>query len=74
VRTFTDATGRRWDVIAGRESWGAIFALFVPRKESGGIRQTPLRATSHDEARSELEALDENGLRRLFEISEPKTL
>lgn len=73
MRTFTDATGRSWDVVAGRESWGAIFAIFIPRKESGEIRQTPLDAASYGEATVELDALSEEDLRAMLDRSDPKS-
>lgn len=75
MRTFEDGSGARWDVVAGRESWGAIFAIFVPREaSSGGIRQAPLKASGYDEAVRELRDVDVAALRALLDASEPKTL
>lgn len=54
----------------GRESWGLQLALFVP---AGGrdepVRQTPLRASSQEEAAAELEAMDDAALADLLERS-----
>lgn len=75
MRTFEDESGARWDVVTGRESWGAIFAIFVPRGRGGrALRQTPLRASGYEEASEELAALDDAGLRELLDRSEPKRL
>lgn len=82
MRSFTDGTGRRWDVVAGRESWGAVFAIFIPSASAGdegdsdttpGIRQTPLRGTGYVEATTRLEELSEADLRAMLDRSDPKT-
>lgn len=74
VRSFSDPEGRPWDVVLGRESWGTHYAIFVPagagRPESP--RQTMLRSGAYDAAWRELEELDDAGLTRLFQASEPK--
>lgn len=72
MRTFRDETGRDWEVVAGRESWGAIVAIFVPRTGGAEIRQTVLRASSYLEATSELARLDERRLRELLRESRLK--
>lgn len=75
MKTFRDEDGTEWDVVAGRESWGAIFAIFLPRDgRRDDIRQAPLHASGYDEAARELDALDEDGLRTLLGRSEPKPL
>lgn len=71
--TFEEPGGERWDVVLGRESWGALFALFIPRGE-GIVRQTQLAASSHEEALQEVEEAGREGLRVLFQKSEPKQL
>jgi hypothetical protein len=73
VRTFADDAGRGWDVVAGRESWGAIVAIFVPRAGQAEVRQAILEATSYGEAEAVLGALDEARLRELLRDSEPKS-
>lgn len=74
MKTFEDESGATWDVVAGRESWGGLLALFIPRNRGGtGVRQAPLRASDYQQALSELHELDENELRRLLEASEPRS-
>jgi hypothetical protein len=72
LRAFTDPEGGEWEVTLGRESWGAFFALFVPRGRVDGIRQTLLEADSADGASRDLAGMNEVELRRLFERSEPR--
>lgn len=73
MRGFTDAEGRSWEAVVGRESWGAFFAIFIPREE-GAVRQVLLSASSYEDATRELADLDAPALRDLFRRSEPKTL
>jgi hypothetical protein len=72
VRTFRDEEGRGWDVVAGRESWGAIVAIFIPGRRGAQVRQTVLHASGHVEATAELASLDESRLRDLLRESQPK--
>ena len=74
MRRFTDGSGRSWEVVAGRESWGAIFAIFIPVDGDDDLRQTPLAASSYQAANAELGALDEASLAALLDRSVPKTL
>jgi len=84
MRSFEDGDGRVWDVVAGRESWGAVYAIFIPRRGSSDAatghreapepRQTALRATGYAEANRELDQLDGDGLRELLTRSDPKTI
>lgn len=60
-------------MVVGRESWGALYAIFVPRKE-GEVRQVILRAESTDDAHRELEAMEREELLSLLDRSEPKEL
>ena len=73
MRRYTDPGGQSWDVVAGRESWGAFFAIFVPRGE-GVVRQAPLRAESAEEASRTLAGLDDEELERLLAASVPKEM
>jgi hypothetical protein len=74
VRRITDRQGNVWDVMVGRESFGALFALFVPaRGNSGQPRQAILSAESQLDAETELAALSTTELGRLLDRSEPKT-
>ena len=73
MERFTDRDGREWDVVLGRESWGASVALFVPRTAAGmAIRQTALSASSHDAAARELSSLDRAALQALLDRSSIK--
>ena len=74
LRSFEDDQGRDWDVVVGRESWGALFAIFVPRGSGGEVRQAPLEATSHEAAARELDQMGEEGLRELLGRSRLKPL
>lgn len=72
MRTFEDSRGRRWEVVAGRESWGAIFAIFVPEAHDADLRQSLLGSSSYEEANGELGRMDEDELRALLARSNPK--
>jgi hypothetical protein len=71
MRKFTDRAGVRWDVVLGRESWGALLALFVPERD-GTARQAMLNASSHDAAMQELNDLDDADMQQLLDRSVPK--
>lgn len=75
MRRFSDARGQAWDVVVGRESWGNLYALFIPsgRGRSDPVRQTLLHAAGYDAAQQELTEMDEAALRELFERSTPKS-
>lgn len=72
MRRFRDERGRDWDVVIGRESWGAFVALFVPRSGDEPVRQVPLGSESRGAAAREVHALDEEELGALLERSRPK--
>lgn len=74
MRKFTDAGGNEWEVVVGRESWGMLYALFVPAGpgRSEPIRQTMLRSSGYDAAQLELEEMDDAALAALFDLSTPK--
>jgi hypothetical protein len=73
MRYLQDQGGTTWDVVLGRESWGASVALFVPPAASDmPNRQTTLAAAGHDQAARDLENMDEIALRALFDRSTPK--
>jgi hypothetical protein len=74
VRRFVDDSGREWEVVAGRESWGAIYAIFVPVTGEQDVRQTQLQASSYEEANLEIDGLDESDLREMLQRSDPKRL
>lgn len=72
MRRFQDARGQPWDVVVGRASWGAFFALFVPVESDASVRQAPLRASSQEAAADELDAMDNASLAALLARSTPK--
>jgi hypothetical protein len=73
MRRFTDAEGRNWDVTIGRESWGALYALFIPvGSRTEPVRQALLQASDHIAAERELDAMDEAALRALLQRSVPR--
>ncbi len=74
MRRFDDDEGRSWEVVAGRESWGALFAIFVPVAAGPDVRQAPLVAASYEEAVALFDRLDDGALRDLLARSEPKQL
>ncbi len=75
MRRYTDSEGRAWDVVVGRESFGALYAIFAPAPGNHHPpRQTPLAGDSSGEAGRELDALSDDEMADLFERSEPKRL
>lgn len=73
MRRFTDRRNRAWDVVVGRESFGALYALFVPAgKTRAETRQTLLDADSQAAAQESVAAMSDDDLNALFERSEPK--
>lgn len=72
MRTFVDREGTRWDVVLGRESWGALLALFVPASGPGPARQALLKASAYDVAMQELNELDDAALQALLDRSTVK--
>jgi hypothetical protein len=74
LRGFRDADGQRWDVVVGRESWGTVVAIFLPRNGDQIPRQALLETTSAEEAARDLLDMPEGDLQRLLTISEPKTI
>lgn len=72
MRRFADRDGVRWDVVAGRESWGMLVALFIPADSRGEVRQANLAAPSYDQAVVELDRLTEERLQEMLDASTPK--
>lgn len=62
MRHFTDEQGRSWDVVVGRESWGAPVLLFTERA-GDAIRQAPLAAQTMLDAGQALAELSDDELR-----------
>jgi hypothetical protein len=74
VRRFEHHDGGSWDVVVGRESWGAFFAIFVPVVPGGVVRQVALDATSMEDADRLLDGLDVDALVALLDKSQTKDL
>ena len=74
MRSFLGSDGREWEVVVGRESWGALFAIFMARKGQDPPRQTMLEGTSVDEALRTILSMEEEELRALLERSCPKAM
>lgn len=75
MRRFEDPRGRTWDVIVGRESFGALYALFVPSGETRAeTRQALMEAESQPEAQETLSSMTDEELTKLFDRSELKSL
>ena len=75
MREFVDATGERWDVILGRESWGAFYLLFVPggeRRSDVPVRRAIVEEESQVEASRMLMGATEEELQAFFQRSEPR--
>ncbi len=61
--------------MVGRESFGALYALFVPSGETRAeTRQTLLQEDSKARAQAAIEAMSEDEMNDLFDRSEPKRL
>ena len=71
MRRFRDRYNVEWDVVLGRESWGALCALFVPVHGSG-IRQAAWQARS-DNPGVELDELADERVQELLDRSVDKT-
>jgi len=75
MRRHIDPDGRPWDVIIGRESFGALYALFIPAAgNTGAVRQSLLRADSQADAEAELAGMEESDMNDLLERSELKEM
>jgi len=74
MRRFFGKDGREWEAVVGRESWGTVVAIFVPREGGDPPRQTLLESTTTDEALRDLQRMPEEKLRVLLERSKVKTL
>ncbi len=70
MKSFTDDSGREWDVLVGRESWGAPVLLFSARR-GGENRTLPLAAETRLDAEQLLEGLSDGDLRDRLKDSDP---
>lgn len=73
MRRFQDRSGVVWDVVLGRESWGASVALFVPPTAAQtAVRQASLASSAYAAAARELDKLDDAALQALLDSSTVK--
>ena len=74
MRRILDEQGGSWDVVVGRESWGTLYALFVPAGPAArqAVRQALLQSAGYEQAQQELDAMDESALRALFRVAQPR--
>jgi hypothetical protein len=70
MRTFTDRTGRTWDVAVDRESWGTFVLIFAERR-GPEVRRAVLASQSIHDAHAELAALDDEQLGARLAEAEP---
>jgi len=70
MRRLTDASGTEWDVTIGRESWGTLVLLFVPRV-GGGPRQSVMAAETQLAAEQRLQEMSETELESRLEDAKP---
>jgi len=61
MRSITDPTGQRWDVLPGRESYGMQVWLFVPTG-GGAVRKAMMAAETRLDAEDELQAVSDAAL------------
>jgi len=66
VRVFRDLIGGEWEVVVGRESWGTVVAIFLPREGSSPSRQALMDSSSVHGGTRHLLAMTEEELRGLF--------
>jgi len=74
MRRFRDGSGRDWEAVVGRESWGAFFAIFVPAAGPDPVRQTQLDAGSWAEAEQMIDTFAEPELHELLGRATIKSL
>ncbi len=74
MRRFSDERGEPWDAVVGRESWGTLYALFVPAapRATAPIRQALLQSAGYEQAQQELDAMDDAALHELFRAAQPR--
>jgi len=73
MRRFIDERGATWDVVVSRESWGTLYALFVPAGagDAEPMRQALLQSAGYEQAQQELDGLEDQALLALFAASQP---
>jgi hypothetical protein len=61
VRTISDAAGRIWDAVLGKQSFGTLLVLFTPR-QGGESRTSILQSESMLDAERELDGMSDDEL------------
>lgn len=69
MRRFQDESGEVWDAVVGRESWGAVVALFVARTGGAAARQASIPANGFEEATAWMESCSDDDLRARLDES-----
>jgi len=74
MRRFSDEEGGVWDAVVGRESWGTLYALFIPAGAAAArpVCQALLDSVGYEQAQRELDAMDDAALRTLFQAAQPR--
>ena len=71
---FSAVDGTEWDVVVGRESWGTVVAMFVPRKVDAPPRQAVMDTSSPEEALTRLRSMTHPELQDLLDKATPKPM
>ena len=72
MRVLRDPMGREWEVVVGRESWGTVVAIFVPRGWVEPPRQALMSVSSTEEGDRLLLGMKAEELQTLLVSSKPK--
>lgn len=72
MRRFVDRSGREWDVVLGRGSWGVHVALFAPVGHAAAVRQAELGVAALEEAMDRIDVADEADLQTLLDQSKDR--
>ena len=70
MRAFDDETGRRWQVVLGKESWGTLVLLFSP-VVGEAVRKVVIAAETLLAAHAELDAMSDETLRMQLASASP---
>lgn len=72
MRAIVDESGRRWQVMLGKESWGTLVLLFSP-VDGGDARTSVLTAETMRDASAELDSMTDDELLVRLAESRPWT-
>jgi hypothetical protein len=71
---FSAVDGTEFDVVVGRESWGTVVAMFVPRKGDAPPRQAVMDTSSPEEALTLLRSMTHQELQDLLDKATSKPM